>query len=355
MQQPEARRGGRPGLRQREPGLRTVAPLCFHTPIHRSVEADAYFPRRLKSSLNLPPIEPRPPIPPRVYSKLYAYFDRTLVTSAARQRALASSRNGSHTPQKALPQRLTPSKAASFADFQSQRSAKRGLLFAGRTNKEEKVPRWVGPVVRLLCREMETRRAVPHVLAGVESILCLPCPAGKRGIEGKLPALVAMVWFFVVVRMRGKEGRAVEGTKRTERVREILARAKDDEQVRDRVGDGEGAWTGWEEVEQRDVNAWRGEIVGNGWREMDWWTNIEEGIGVDGGEEDGDEEMLDVDVNRNFVGEVGRRKPRTMIQEQFYVTDAKRADFRAWKETLIAKIAEISQEGSGNSNELEVQ
>ncbi|KAJ5051787.1 uncharacterized protein L3040_001558 [Drepanopeziza brunnea f. sp. 'multigermtubi'] len=317
---------------------------------------------RLKTSLNLPPIEPRPPIPPRVYGKLYAYFDRTLVTSGARKRALqnaaksnnnnsSSSSNSARTPVKALPQRLTPSRAQSLSGFQSQRSAKRGLLFPARRDKEGKVPKWVGPVVRLLCREMGTRKAVPHVLAGVESILCLPCPKGEGAVEGKVPALVAMVWFFVVLKMRGPEGRAVEGVKRTERVREVLRGAREDGEVRARLGERDEAWTGWEEVKQKDVNAWRGEIVEKGWRELDWWTNIEEGVGVDGEEEHEheDEEMLDLGVE--VVREIGRTKPRTMIQEQFCVNDAKRAEFQAWKEALLVRIAGISKDPGLTGND----
>ncbi|OWP02036.1 hypothetical protein B2J93_1508 [Marssonina coronariae] len=300
---------------------------------------------RLKTSLDLPPIEPRPPIPPRVYKQLYAYLDRALVSSAARQRARATAGKGARTPSRALPQRVTPSKEKSLEGFQSQRSAKKGLLFSGEQARDAKVPRWVAPVVRLLCREMQTRRAVPHILAGVESILCLPCPEGERGVEGKIPALVAMVWFFVVVRMRGPRGQALEGVKRTERVRDVLRGAKDDERVLERVGGDEAAWAGWEAVEPRDVNAWRKEIANKGWKDLDWYRNIGEGVGVDGDEEAEDEEMPDGDADEVVLPEKGRMRAGTMIQEQFRVTRARRLEYEEWKSALLAKISEMSADG----------
>ncbi|KAH7346547.1 origin recognition complex, subunit 6 [Rhexocercosporidium sp. MPI-PUGE-AT-0058] len=316
---------------------------------------------RLKTSLNLPPIEPRPPIPPRVYGKLYAYFDRTLVSSAARQRAKRDSardRNASATTNssgRALPQRLTPSKGKSFEGFQSQRTAKRGLAVKGREERDARVPRWLGPVVRLLCREMGTRGAVPHVLAGVESILCLPCPyaGGGKGMEGKLQALVGAVWFLVVVRLRGVERQGLETMARKDRVREVLGGARGDEGVLERVGSGEEAWVGWEEtVLERDVNSWRKEIVGKGWRELDWFTNIGEGVGVEGeGGEDADADAdPDADVVMGEGGELlesaGRRaRPGTMIQEQYCITREKREAFIEWKEMMLAHIEEVMADG----------
>ncbi|CZS92814.1 uncharacterized protein RAG0_03314 [Rhynchosporium agropyri] len=323
---------------------------------------------RLKTSLNLPPIEPRPPIPPRVYSKLYSYFDRTLTSSAARQRAKndnAKVRNNPSTTSssgKALPQRLTPSKAKSFENFRSQRTAKRGLVFKGRQEKDDRVPRWLGPVVRLLCREMETRGAVPHVLAGVESVLCLPCPGGESEMKGRVPALVAAVWFLVVVRMRGPERQGMETMKRKNMVREVLAAARTDEGVMEKMGDEEGAWMGWEDtVAEKDVNSWRKEIVGKGWRELDWFTNIGEGVGVetdgdgDAGE-DGDEGK-DVQMGENQEGvEIsGRRaRPGTMIQEQYCVTIERREAYIEWRDNILEHIEKLMARGYMERDDAEI-
>ncbi|KAL2069672.1 hypothetical protein VTL71DRAFT_14351 [Oculimacula yallundae] len=324
---------------------------------------------RLKTSLNLPPIEPRPPIPPRIYNKLYAYFDRTLTSSFARQRARNSnaaakgkSSSTTNSSGKALPQRLTPSKAQSFEHFQSQRTAKRGLVFKGRKEKDERVPRWLGPVVRLLCARMETRGAVPHVLAGVESILCLPCPGGEMGkgreVEGRLQALVAAMWFLVVVRLRGVEGQGIESMVRKNLVREVLAGAREDEGVKEKVGSDEGAWIGWEEkVLEKDVNSWRKEIVGKGWRDLDWFKNVGEGVGVDGDggedrDEDGDVQMGENEEDVEFSGR--RARPGTMIQEQYCVTREKREVYIEWRDMMLAHIEGLMADGYMERDDAEI-
>ncbi|KAN0119929.1 Origin recognition complex, subunit 6 [Hyaloscypha variabilis] len=330
---------------------------------------------RLKTTLNLPPIEPRPPLPPRVYSKLYAYFDRTLTTSAARNRANArsspskatssTSRSTSSTkpttatssarspsPSKQFPQRLTPGKEKSFESFRKNRAEKKGLKYTSNKEKDERVPRWVGPVVRLLCREMNTPRAVPHLLAGVESVLCLPCPSdpngeNEKGMEGKIPALIAALWFFVVMRMRGKEGQVKENMARKKMVIVVLARAKEDESVRERVGEEEEDWEGWEEVVEKDVNSWRKEIVVKEWKKMDWFENIVEGCGVDGetpsDTDDNDDD--DDDMSEEVESDFRRAAPGSMIQGKYIVTSRKKKEYEEWRDMMLAKIDEMIEDG----------
>ncbi|KAE9380553.1 hypothetical protein N431DRAFT_540155 [Stipitochalara longipes BDJ] len=331
---------------------------------------------RLKTTLNLPPIEPRPPLPPRVYSKLYAYFDRTLTTSAARNRAqgrsspskASSSTSRSSPSTKAtkatssarsttsstqpFPQRLTPGKEKSFESFRKNRTAKKGLKYTSNTEKDERIPGWVGPVTRFLCREMETPRAVPHLLAGVESVLCLPCPSdpngeNDKGVEGKIPALIAALWFFVVVRMRGKEGQGKENLARKKMVRDVLVKAKEDEGVKARVGDEEEAWEGWEEVIEKDVNSWRKEIVVKDWRKMDWFENIVEGCGVDGeipSDIDNSEEDDD-SISEELGSDFRRAAPGSMIQGKYVVTLTKKKEYEEWRDMMLAKIDEMIEDG----------
>jgi origin recognition complex subunit 6 len=207
-------------------------------------------------------------------------------------------------------------------------------------------------VVRLLCRELETPRAVPHLLAGVESVLYLPCPSdpngeSEKGVEGKIPALLAALWFFVVVKMRGKEGQGKENLARKKLVREVLLRSKEDEGVKEKVGDEGQAWEGWEEVTEKDVNLWRKEIVVKGWREMDWFENIVEGCGVDGdihSEREGSENEDD-DLSVDFETEVRRAATGSMIQERFIMTPAKEKEYEEWRDMMLAKIDEMIEDG----------
>ena len=198
---------------------------------------------------------------------------------------------------------------------------------------------------------METPRAVPHLLAGVESVLCLPCPSdpngdNEKGMEGKLPALIAALWFFVVVKMRGKEGQGQENLARKKMVRDVLLSAREDEGVSERVGQEEDAWEGWEEVVEKDVNLWRKEIVMKGWREMDWFENIVEGCGVDGEAhfetDDGDDD--DDSTSGEFEGEVRRAAMGSMINPKYTMTSAKRKEYEEWKDMMLAKMEELIED-----------
>ena len=199
---------------------------------------------------------------------------------------------------------------------------------------------------------METPRAVPHLLAGVESVLCLPCPTdptgeGEKGVEGKIPALIAALWFFVVVKMRGKEGQGKENLARKKMVRDVLIRARADEKVRERVGEEKDDWKGWEDVIEKDVNLWRKEIVFKEWRNMDWFENIVEGCGVDGEvfsdtDEDGDD---DDSMSEELGSDFRRVAPGSMIQSKFVVTSTKKKEYEEWRDMMLAKIDEMIEDG----------
>ncbi|CZR51942.1 uncharacterized protein PAC_01819 [Phialocephala subalpina] len=306
---------------------------------------------RLKTILNLPQIESHPPIPPRAYTKLYAYFDRTLQTSAARAKAQRSARS---TPSKPLPQRGTPNKEQSFKSFStstpSHRTPKRGLKHASKPEKESKIPRWIECVTRHLCKSMETPKAYPHILAGVETLLSSPCPnpeieamvSEEKG-NRNVPALIASIWFLVVVRMREKDRRGFETSARQKMARDVIAGAREDEWVVKRVGEGEEGWKGWEGLVVGDVMGWNREVNGRGWKGLDWWLNVPEGSGVEG-------EMADVDVDQELGREeedeivVGgrERKPDTMYQAKYdYLSVDKRAEYREWKEEMLAMMQEL--------------
>lgn len=179
-------------------------------------------------------------------------------------------------------------------------------------------------------------------------------------MEGKLQALVAAVWFLVVVRLRGVEGQGFETMKRKNRVREVLAGARGNEGVVERVESDEEVWLGWEEeVLERDVNSWRKEIVHKGWRELDWFTNVGDGVGVEGDADTGEDADADADIvmgeNESAVESAGgRARLGTMIQEQYCVTREKREAFIEWKEMMLAYIEEVMADGYMDRDAAEV-
>lgn len=196
---------------------------------------------------------------------------------------------------------------------------------------------------------MGTPKASPHITAGVETLLTLPCP--KPDIEpvvseekgnGKIPALVASVWFFVVIQMRGRVAKGVETSDRQTMVRDVLNRAREVSFMAERVGEVESGWKGWEEVNARDVLAWSREIGSRGWKEMDWFLNVPEGTGVEGDEPEKEAaEELDGEVESGdedeIVGEREGRKTDTMHQKKYdYLSAKNRAEYKVWKEEILA-------------------
>lgn len=221
------------------------------------------------------------------------------------------------------------------------------------------MPKWVNPVIRLLCKDLDTPRAAPHIITGVESILVLPSsPVFQTKMEGKIPALVASIWFFVVVKMRGKLQQGKENMERKRLVRESLARARNDADVLKKVGKDDEHWKGWSTVEERDVNAWRKEIVDNSWREMDWFENVEEGCGVNYDDfvekidnmaiENPDEDADDIrslDKKKSSA-----RKPTTVLDKYDYLSEAKQRQYQLWRDEMLAKVNELMAEAMPDDN-----
>ncbi|PQE23161.1 Origin recognition complex subunit 6 protein [Rutstroemia sp. NJR-2017a BVV2] len=347
---------------------------------------------RLKTTLNLPKIEPRPPVPPSVYKKLYAYLESTLQSGTPRKRTRHTDdipRSGSHlsTPSRAqkrtpgrndtpiksalpTPQRGTPSKGRSLAGF---RTPKKGLKFEKRD--DSRIPRWITVVGREMCRELETDDAMAHMLAGVESLVWLDMERGKGAMMGKWPALMIAVWAHVRKRLRevGADGEGVMMTKeefaewRGEALG-FLRGVRTDEGVRGRVEKGAGGeemgWKGWdlpsEEEEEddegrneRDVNNWMKEINTQGWLDMDWYynitstsahanTNANSRSASEEAEEGTERALVREDEMRYGLGTMRQKKVD-------YLTEERRAAYKVWERRMRAEIerrmGEVEQEG----------
>lgn len=308
---------------------------------------------RLRSQLNLPPIEPRPPIPPRAYNKLYAYLQTQLEPKTPSKKCARSRAN---TPLSRT--RLTPSKSALTQSIQRERSTvgaelwklndlKKNSTKNSSDEKESKIPQYVAPVIRMLCRQMQTPRAIPHVIAGVESILCLPRPEKMvneqiNNSNLTLSALIAAVWFFVVVKMRGPEEQWRENVERRKEVREFLENARENKTLREKIGDDDESWKNWESTTQKDINEWRKEIIAGKWKALDWWINIVEGIGVENtlAQDDSavssgqDEEMQDGGEHTNFK--------RTKVAERYdYLTEERRKEYAEWSLNIQSRIKRL--------------
>ncbi|KAJ5560864.1 Origin recognition complex subunit 6 [Penicillium sp. DV-2018c] len=177
--------------------------------------------RRLTRTLKLPPLLGRPPCPPRVYKKLYAYLDRSLIASSANiKRSASGSVSGSPsrassaqtTPTKGAAARNTPSKAvaptprglqntpsrstplkrsmstANLLDTPSKTARKASTTRAPKAQESTIIPDapdWVMTAIRTVCKVLSTpaprtntwsrppisRTLPPHIFSGVSSVL----------------------------------------------------------------------------------------------------------------------------------------------------------------------------------------
>ncbi|TEY30967.1 hypothetical protein BOTCAL_0834g00030 [Botryotinia calthae] len=340
---------------------------------------------RLKTTLNLPKIEPRPPLPPRVYKKLYAYIEDTLASTTPKKRARVEGNgieSGNATPSRKsskkrtpghddtpiittlpLPHRSTPSKSKSLASF---RTPKKGLRYQKRD--ETKIPRWVGVIGRELCAKLGMKEATPHVLAGVESLIFWEEEKTRKGEEimGKWPAMMMAVWRIVWGKLRtGEEVLSDEEftEKRLETLK-VLRLAREDEEVEKKVGGG--GWEGWdlpdedeEDEEERsnakDVNGWMAEICNKGCLEMDWYQNMVESEDSNDTDDQEREDALD-EIQRVRVREDEMRYGLgTMRQAKVdYLTEKKRAEYKVWKKNILAKIIRLQKEGK-NGNVMDIE
>jgi origin recognition complex subunit 6 len=316
---------------------------------------------RLKQTLNLPKIEPRPPCPPRIYSKLYTYLDRTLIVR--KRGRLRNSQSTASTATKPVPSRPTPTKASSLAPYKTtpgsaSSSRKRGLRF---TDAGNDVAVWIPFAARALCKELNAPAAVPHVLAGVTTILTQRSPFLDNCEENlledkkdKQPALIAAVYCFVGTRMSGRETNGSEYVAHRTLMLRTLKRFREDEAITERVrkkwnGKKDMEWEGWEDVGPKDVDSWLLHISSRGWLSLDWFENIVEGSGLG---PKGNPSRLEDDAALDTEASAadGSKDPQqrgigTMMQDRVdYLSEKKRAEYKVWKEDVMARIEEMEKE-----------
>ncbi|KAI9713497.1 MAG: hypothetical protein M1820_000879 [Bogoriella megaspora] len=257
---------------------------------------------RLKQPLDLPQIQPRPPCPPRIYKKLFQFLNNALPAqeprtptkpkptpaagSAATPASTRSQRN-QVTPQ------ATPTKAPSSKPSTAR---KRKLNDVSGNDGGEDVPPWVMPTIRHICKMLHAPAAVPHVYAGLSSVLgkvdwqnlarpalseapTTPSRSAKRkrnaevkeadNIHGKdtvVAALVIVIHLYAMVRLSPSEISPEDYVGSKTRAAAALREYHPLEDVS-------------EEVLDQLVEDFLREAQ-TGWLEWEWFNNIPEGQGL---------------------------------------------------------------------------
>ncbi|KAL8841179.1 MAG: hypothetical protein Q9170_001033 [Blastenia crenularia] len=304
---------------------------------------------RLKQSLGLPKIQPRPPCPPKVYQKLYRHLESAL-PAGTRRTARVAKQPGSATAVKTAP--VTPRKPSTTTartPISARNKRKRASALLA------DVPSWTMPAIRGLCKRLQAPAASPHVYAGVSSILTLP-PPNDQSMESdvmqrlrklSIEALIVAVYILVRTRLSGVETDPHGYSEQRNEAVDILSELRQDE-------------ASLAVFDSSNVDDWMREINRCRWSEMDWFENIGQGAGLgveraqgtdnDGSENSENDGEGDLLVSKHRSDRETEEKPflqpglGTMMQDRVdYLSDEKRADYHTWKKTIVARIALIEK------------
>ncbi|KAL9098228.1 MAG: hypothetical protein Q9163_006078 [Psora crenata] len=297
--------------------------------------------QRLKQTLSLPKIEPRPPCPPRIYHSLYKYLDGVLPAGAKRN---SRGQKPSSTPNKTVRSR-TPVRTVHTTP--TRRKALKSYA------AKAEVPVWVMPVIRKLCRKLEAPAAPHHIYAGVSSVLAMQSHEDTPTVKSqaiKLPALIIVIYFLVRTRLAG----VATPSELYVNQRELALAMMKELATQDIELD---------KIDNADIDDLMRQVGTRKWTEMDWFSNIQLGSGVGTPQDDanpvndvssGDEEGEDTFVlgMRGTCGSLGNSGHRylqpglgTMMQDKVdYLSDERRRDYLGWKTDILLRISELEKE-----------
>ncbi|KFA78413.1 hypothetical protein S40288_06416 [Stachybotrys chartarum IBT 40288] len=314
---------------------------------------------RMKISLDLPPIQPRPPIPPRLYKNLYTYLENILPKSTAAGRSSAprirtpsgkvKQAVGSPTSEeRPLPSRQTPSKAESLNQFRTPSKQEKATP-TRRTRKspgnpaKAKMQPWIQPVIRFLCARTHHQTLAPAMLAGMEFVLIHGGSyTTDEWVMQNTTSLVAAIYFFVTMRARAiTSGEAVDREDYVPQRKTIINLLQQARAEVTMLGmEDHEAWQDWTVVSPRDFDAAVERVNDKEWLQADWYRGITD---IVQNSQAGDVSMTDagyVDAPQEAV-----RRADTMFQDRYdLLSEARRAEYTVWKEDMLSRIAALTKE-----------
>ncbi|KAI1800724.1 hypothetical protein F4811DRAFT_537411 [Daldinia bambusicola] len=318
---------------------------------------------RLKITLDLPPIQPRPPVPPRIYKKLYTHLNNVLpanvVGRSGRVRTPSSKLRESGTLDSAqrIPSRSTPTKEASLAKFRSPTTHRVSSTPTKSASKPPPIPAkrkaggstsalpaWVRPTIQFMCKELDEENIGRIVLAGMQTIVT---PHGKptkdEWINEHLTSLLAAVYFLVssqiYVLEKGRDLDDPQYARMRKSILNVMGRAQENVSV---VGmDEEELWIGWSDIKSRDVDGAVAKVVENNWQEEEWFAGIKHIIKTKTTDGDGEEVEREDGDDGQVSGKLHIHRGDTMLQSKWDMTDKKREEYREWKDEMMRRIEEF--------------
>ncbi|KAI0113533.1 hypothetical protein GGR51DRAFT_546812 [Nemania sp. FL0031] len=323
---------------------------------------------RLKISLNLPPIQARPPIPPRLYKRLYTHLDNVLPSpslskpSRVRTPTSKAKEAGLFGSTQRIPSRATPTKDTSLAKFRSPaaaradgtptKSASKPPPLAAKKRKaggvDSSLPAWIRPTIQLLCKELDQEIIGRTVLAGMQTIVA---PHGRRSkdqwVNDHLTPLLAAVYCLVsgqlYVLTSGKDLDNRQYSRIRKSILGVLEHAQ--EKVAVQGMDEDELWIGWSDITSKDIDMSMAQIIKRDWQKDEWFQGFEDMVKRSEPDADnsGDGDDADSEEDSRISEKLHIQRADTMFQSRWDMTDQKRREYREWKDGILQRIEEIER------------
>jgi origin recognition complex subunit 6 len=343
---------------------------------------------RLKHRLALEIGKVGPPCGPRIYKKLYAFLDSSLIAEPSTPRTKRVQDVGA-TPGSGRLGRLeagtTPRsgrQGASAVKATLGSLGKRSRSLAEQDSGASNLPAFTMPLVRHVCKACKLPRAATHVYAGVESVYrALQSTAQRAEREGgtpskrrrsnggdtdtvdqevmpvpteeQIPALIATVYLMTAQAMRGQTGAAA--SKLQQRKTQTAIEAFFDTQEN-------AAVTLPPDSLRKDFETYTQAATTQGWTDMEWYKNLgsTNDTAADAATSH-DEDNGPATPRRQPAKTPLRRKEKhsqrrigedeqnpagllpglgTMFQPAVdWLSEERRAEYHSWKEDLLGEVA----------------
>ena len=250
-----------------------------------------------------------------------------------------------------LPSRGTPTKDQSLAQWRTPTKGGDGVGTPTSLNRrlalgtETHLRPWVMPVIRYLCAQEKQPKLLSTMVAGMDAITTQGGkPARDEWINENYTALFAAVFYWTLARAtaisRGQEVARQPSLQRRREVLSLLTQARKMVEVTT-LGDGH-PWEGWADLKPRDLNNAVAMVEQRSWL-GDWWGGIDDVVRSSDWD---DMETTNAD-DAELAAPIRIRRADTMYQDKYdYLSDARQAEYKAWKADIMARLAQQKENSS---------
>ncbi|CAH0031965.1 unnamed protein product [Clonostachys rhizophaga] len=305
---------------------------------------------RLKVTLDLPPIQARPPIPPRIYNRLYTHLDNIIPAPSSTPRRGRPPRTTNSkgadlaSETRPIPSRATPTKEQSLARFRTPTKGGAGTpsKSTGAANSLTGValPVWVKPVIKFICSETGQLAIAPTIVAAMDAIIA---PGGRRTkdewVNQNIAPILSAIYFYVTIKLvalsTGQPMTKEPFSAQRREILKLLGRAREETTVN--VSSGQDPWTEWEETKPRDFNSAVNQMEEQGWLDSDWFKGLDELVGA----KRWDVVAAPAEDEDDMAKPIQIRRADTMFQEKYdYLSEERKADYNVWRHKMLQRITD---------------